>query len=211
MASKIRTSSSKTWVRNRLNLSKGEDIASANDITLGSDGNIFDITGTTAVMRINPTNWKPGAVVLLQFDDACVVHTGEGTDTDTAKSLALTGAADYTTVAGDVLGLYYDGALWQEMFRSNTGDSTYGEGQDIAFGTTTGTKIGTGATQKLGFYGATPVVQYATEGTVTGFTAGSGTAAKDDSVYTGDFGTRAYTVGDIVKCLKTVGLMDKDD
>jgi hypothetical protein len=30
---------------------------------------------------------------------------------------------------------------------------------DIVLDTTTGTKIGTGATQKLGFYGATPIVK----------------------------------------------------
>jgi hypothetical protein len=34
-----------------------------------------------------------------------------------------------------------------------------GEANDIAVGTTTGTKIGTATTQKLGFYDATPVVQ----------------------------------------------------
>lgn len=117
MASKVRTSASKTWVRNRLNMSKGEDIASANNITLGTDGNQFDITGTTAVMRINPTNFKPGAIVVLNFDGAAVVHHAEGTDTDTAKSLKLQGATDFTTAAGDRLVLYYDGALWQEISR----------------------------------------------------------------------------------------------
>ena len=34
-----------------------------------------------------------------------------------------------------------------------------GEANDIAVGTTTGTKIGTATTQKLGFFGVTPVVQ----------------------------------------------------
>lgn len=63
------------------------------------------------------------------------------------------------------------------------------------------------ATQKLGFFGTTPAVQPATEGTTTGFTAGSGTAAKDDSTFTGGSGTKAYTVGDIVLALKTLGIM----
>lgn len=67
--------------------------------------------------------------------------------------------------------------------------------------------IGNAATDTLGFYGATKVAQPATTGTVTGFTAGSGTAAKDDSTYTGDTGTAAYTVGDIVKALKALGLL----
>lgn len=39
---------------------------------------------------------------------------------------------------------------------------------DIALGTTTGTKIGTATTQKLGFYGVTPIVQKTGYGTPTG-------------------------------------------
>ena len=38
---------------------------------------------------------------------------------------------------------------------------TMGNGKDIAVGASIGTKIGTSATQKLGFFGATPIVQQA--------------------------------------------------
>lgn len=41
------------------------------------------------------------------------------------------------------------------------GDQTLAEGKDLALGTTTGSKIGTAVGQKLGFWGATPVVQQA--------------------------------------------------
>jgi hypothetical protein len=41
-------------------------------------------------------------------------------------------------------------------FSSNV---TFNEGINIVAGTTTGTKIGTSATQKLGFYNATPIVR----------------------------------------------------
>jgi hypothetical protein len=41
----------------------------------------------------------------------------------------------------------------------NTGTITFGDGGNFVAGTTTGTKLGTGATQKLGFWGATPVVR----------------------------------------------------
>lgn len=81
------------------------------------------------------------------------------------------------------------------------------EAKDIAVGTTTGTKIGTNAAQKLGFFNAAPVVQQNTTGTTTGFTAGGGTAAKDDSTYTGDTGATAYTVGDVVRALKKLGFL----
>jgi len=78
---------------------------------------------------------------------------------------------------------------------------------NIVLGTTTGTKIGTATSQKLGFYNATPVIQQATTGTTTGFTAGSGTSARDDSTFTGGSGTKAYTIGDIVLALKNLGLL----
>lgn len=41
----------------------------------------------------------------------------------------------------------------------NDADNTLAEGVDFTVGTATGTKIGTGATEKLGFFGHTPVVQ----------------------------------------------------
>lgn len=59
----------------------------------------------------------------------------------------------------------------------------------------------------VGFFAATPVAQQATTGTVTGFTAGSGTAVNDDSTFTGNSGTAAYTIGDIVLALKNYGLL----
>ena len=58
-----------------------------------------------------------------------------------------------------------------------------------------------------GFFGATPVAQPSTTGTTTGFTSGSGTAVLDDSTFTGDTGSTAYTIGDVVKALKDLGLL----
>lgn len=70
-----------------------------------------------------------------------------------------------------------------------------------------GSNFGLAATDKIAFWGKTPIVQPATTGTTTGFTAGSGTATKDDSTFTGNTGSAAYTIGDIVRALKTAGLM----
>lgn len=78
---------------------------------------------------------------------------------------------------------------------------------DIALNTSTGSKIGTATNQKLGFWNSAPVIQQSSVGETTGFTAGSGTAAKDDSTHTGNVGSTAYTVSDIVKHLKTIGIL----
>lgn len=93
--------------------------------------------------------------------------------------------------------------------RATLGDGAFTlvDAYNFAVGTTTGTKIGTATNQKLGFWNATPVVQPSTTGTATGFTAGSGTAVKEDSTFTGGTGSKAYTIGDIVKALKDTGLM----
>lgn len=77
----------------------------------------------------------------------------------------------------------------------------------VGSGSDDGMVVGRSSSHKISFYNATPVVQYSTTGTTTGFTAGSGTAAKDDSTYTGNTGSTAYTVGDIVNALKTAGLI----
>jgi hypothetical protein len=77
--------------------------------------------------------------------------------------------------------------------------------KDATTGAVTVTATLTGST--AGFFGATPVVQPDTTGTTTGFTAGSGTAVLDDSTFTGNTGTAAYTIGDIVKALKDLGLL----
>jgi len=78
---------------------------------------------------------------------------------------------------------------------------------DLIVGTSTGTKIGTAATQKIGFFNATPVVQQSGTGEGTGFTAGSGTTTRDDSTFTGNVGSTAYRINDIVKALKNLGIL----
>jgi len=85
---------------------------------------------------------------------------------------------------------------------------TVADAVHLILGTTTGTKIGTSTSQKLGFYNATPVAQQATTGTTAGWTIGAGSnGLKDTSTFTGNTGSTAYTVGDIVLALKNLGLL----
>ena len=82
------------------------------------------------------------------------------------------------------------------------------DGRNIELNTGTGTKIGTATGQRLSLWNVTPVIQPSSTGEATGFTAGAGgTAVKDVSTFTGNSGSTAYTLGDIVKHLKAVGIL----
>jgi hypothetical protein len=75
------------------------------------------------------------------------------------------------------------------------------DGKNIVFDSGAGTKIGTAATQKLAFYGDTPIVQPDNLITSAAAVHGSGQAVKDDSTFGG------YTIGQIVTALQTLGLL----
>lgn len=62
-------------------------------------------------------------------------------------------------------------------------------------------------TRPLSFWGATPVVQPSSTGETVGFTQGTGNNVKEVSTFTGGIGSTAYRVSDIVKHLKTIGLL----
>jgi len=84
---------------------------------------------------------------------------------------------------------------------------TLNDAGNITLDTGTGSKIGTATNQKLGFYNATPIVQPTSPG-ITVFTdAGTGTVVRADTTFTGGAGSTEYTIGDIVRVLKNLGLM----
>ena len=75
--------------------SKGADVASNSALGVGTDGNYFDVTGTTTITSINTTGGA-GTVIKLHFDGACQL-------THSATNLILAGAQNFTTEAGDEL------------------------------------------------------------------------------------------------------------
>src|SRR3990167_8559322 len=99
----------------RLQGAKGADVASGANITLGNDGNMFDITGITTITTIASTNWQAGSIIVLQFDGSLTVsHNVAGT----GASILLAGAANFSATANDVLQLIYDGTTWREVSRT---------------------------------------------------------------------------------------------
>jgi hypothetical protein len=120
--------------------------------------------------------------------------------------------ADFTA-AGRALMDDASAAAQRTTLGVGTGDSptfaglTIADAGDIVLATGTGTKIGTATGQKIGFFNATPVAQQAGTGETTGATGGSGTNVHVSATFTGNVGSAAYTISDIVKALKNLGIL----
>lgn len=89
---------------------KGADLSSAGTLTLGSDGNAWDVIGTVGIQGLTA---KPaGTVIWLRF-------TGVLTLTYNATSLKLIGNQDYTTSVNDLLAfLSLGNGNWEEVSRN---------------------------------------------------------------------------------------------
>ena len=124
----------------QLLFSKGADVASGTSITLGDDGNQFDITGTTTIQTI--TIKQAGSIVWLKFDGALTL-------TDNTGNLELQGA-DITISAEDTVGLLSDGTNWHLV--SSTSAATdlkipsQAQGDALYFIATIWTRLGVGTT-----------------------------------------------------------------
>lgn len=94
------------------------------------------------------------------------------------------------------IGLEFPGAGLDLNVTTNIRD-----GNNISLGSTTGAKIATASTQKLAFWNATPVVQPTTSVTASTIVGGAGTTVKEDHTFDG------YTIGQVVKALRTVGIL----
>ena len=95
---------------------KGTTTASAADLTLPTDGDMFQISGTTTINAIMTAGWTSGFSIILEFTGSTTLkhNTAGGAGTAVCK---LAGSADFTTAADSVIGLYYNGTVWQETFR----------------------------------------------------------------------------------------------
>jgi hypothetical protein len=106
-----------------------------------------------------------GTVKLWSAPGTFQVLAGAAITRGAALYPIASGKVDDVGTTGGALGLVAleaataDGDIIEAGPINNACGPTLGDGQNIAIGTTTGTKIGTGTTQKIGFYNATAVVQ----------------------------------------------------
>lgn len=154
-----------------LKLAKGADVASAaGAITLGEDGNYFDITGTAAITSI--TAKAAGTNVVLQFDSTASLVDG--------GNLKLNG--NFQGAAESTIQLVSDGINWFEVSRS------------LIFASAAEVTTGTEAAKPIA-----PSTVIAHHGVIKGWINmnGTGTVAINDSYNVSgivDNGTGDYTI-----------------
>lgn len=147
----------------------------------------FDLRGIATTEVTTSTSATTAALML---DARKVSGTSTTTFGNTANLLAIANNGTVRTVVkgnGDLLMV--------------AGDVTLADPGNLILGTSTGTKIGTATSQKLGLWNATPIVQPTTAVSAATFVVGSGTAVNDASTFDG------YTLKQIVKALRNIGAL----
>lgn len=164
-------------------------LSSSLGYSLGGVSGSAPAGGDVHLRRYAAATLSLGIQTATAVDQTLEAHPVTGTDT---------AGADLTLSAGKGTGAGTGGSL--KLATPVTGGS----------GTTLqslSTVLQIDPDDKLGLFGATPVVQPSGTGETTGFTAGAGTGVNDDSTFTGNVGSTAYRISDIVKALKNLGLL----
>ena len=216
------------------------EFSGTNSFELASHGRIFasgsnndagfyvtsgapDVTGTTSgLVYIGSNVWKFG------LDGAGPtshrITTGDRIASDgVGANLTISGGNGLGGAGGSVIlstyttaGASTAGTLTTRLTLDTTGLLTFADAVNMAFNATTGTKIGTATTQKIGFYNATPVVQQTASTALTdntGGTPGSDLAGCGDtslsnqaSVINNNFATVLTQLNTIRTSLTNLGL-----
>lgn len=114
-----------------------------------------------------------------------------------------------TTLAGD---LTFDGAATQTITGPTAAPFVISAGdvaQPLSVAVPTYGNIIEIDGPNMAFFRSTPVGQPSSTGETSGVTAGAGTPVTDDATFTGGVGSTAYTISDIVKHLKNLGLLQQ--
>lgn len=180
--------------------------ANAGASTLTYDGSILTSSGrfinsynatASSPAKAFTGTWFTGGTSTTTKPQVLIEPTGA---TSTAWSTSGTGLGVNAAsgFAGQLLDLQINGTSEWNFSGTVFG---IGEANNIAVGTTTGTKIGTATTQKLGFWDKTPVVQPTTGISGATFVADSGGSIHPSSTFDG------YTVAQVVAALRQLGIL----
>lgn len=102
--------------------SQGTDIASASTIVIPTNGNVFELTGVTAVNLITKTGWQDGMEVMLVANENVTINHATATAANDITIL-LSGGANFAMTANDTLTLVLctttaGGQAWREKCRT---------------------------------------------------------------------------------------------
>jgi len=101
----------------RLSLAMGADVNAANNLTLGVDGNVFRVNGTTTIQCLDNTNWPAGSIVTLLFVSTPTIKNRFAC-ADPNQQFSLAGGVDLTTLVNSSTLTVMYGAGWFEVSRS---------------------------------------------------------------------------------------------
>lgn len=98
---------------------QGVAITAANNLTPGTDGDYFQVSGATQINLLDVTSLLGGAWITLKFNSTPTVKHNQGASGN-FKPILLAGAADFVATANDTLTLRYDAtdAKWYETSRA---------------------------------------------------------------------------------------------
>lgn len=190
--------------------------------TLVRPGVILKSQSSSPLTSTDPGAWADTTSVYLQGYAAtggnaggiATLRGGAGGPTGAGGAARLTGGAGGST-SGDGGAVTIAGGA-ATTGNSNGGSVTLDAGAktgtgvngDVTIGGTNAVNLNLGRSAgKIGLFGATAVLQQDSTGNTATFAAGAATASKADSTWTGGLGASAYSVGDIVRALKNLGLM----
>ena len=194
-------------------LSTGEFLVGATSLVSSGDVANFYKNGNDAT-AIRVTNNTLGTIASASIflsanngTNSCSLAAFNASYSSSGMSVAntarfasnLAGGMNAGTVSNSQFSIWTNNLL--RITISGAGLTTWEDALNIAFGTTTGTKIGTATSQKIGFWNVTPIIQPTTAVASATFVANAGTTVNDASTFDG------YTLGKVVKALRNIGLL----
>lgn len=191
----------------------GAGTASSSLTTIWADATAGNLSWNVPAGKFTQGKVAGGALLVLgkaygsQGDEFWGIGAHPGSNAGTKSGVGSNGAGVLVNAGtGGLVDICSGNAF---ILRCATAGITITDGVNLgSSGTTTGNKIGTASNQKWSFWGASPTVQPALTGTSTTLTtAGSTNALYADSTSTGGIGSTAYSLPDVVRNLKTAGLL----
>lgn len=111
-----------TMGNSRILQSQGANVAVSEDLTLGTNGNIFVVTGQGSISAIATTNWQDGSIISLIFTGTVTVKHNMSAGTAGTAPILLASSANFSGISGNTLTLVLSKvtstAAWREIARA---------------------------------------------------------------------------------------------